>query len=1203
MKKLINILLCTMMSMCLFTQKVRAVDTLRILRVNASFLDETIEVTRRIMEIDSDTSEPVVLHVETGGGSDRKTYVLIQYDGNTQNEIIRTASSEFSFDPSDVNAGLPLYVSVLDNAGQQATTLVNFRIHTGEVSKQIDPEIYSEFGSGITIDLSDKLPGCKFSFLPFTIPVTVKRYADGRIVLGLGYHHADAKFWNDARQGKFPAMDNFETLRDIVLSEENKAMAERPKNVGLLFSISGWAEANVNPKQPVRGKIQLYIGTGVATGGQYAILTWDIVATIGGTGAFDFSLVYNEAESRRNFSFERILVGAIGAVEAFGGIGLYSLASLGIYGAGSLGLNVELLPLQEVDSLILAGEIGFKIKVLGKSILTFTLISGSHDFIDHSNAAGIASLQADPEKIRSYLLDNDYGSSAGESLESGEMVWHGQISEIPPVTNDGWEGDRDFAHLLAEDIYPDSHVQIVNTGSHALPQMNMVFLGSDNTRQAGNRSVLLNSYYNLSTSFMSDPAPIDDNGTADYEPVVYHDPVSGNTYAVWKDAREPISEDMYLVDIASRTEIAFAEFETGRDWNSKAVLTDYRNQLYCAGGADVSADSQGMPVVSYYTTPVGDPLAMSGNHEVWLCTRDELGQWHQTKQFELSGNISAVKNFWFRGAQTIAAAVTDELGVSTVSLWQNGVKIWERTDAGCPQFAFGGNNSRYFLWYENSRFHTMNEAGAETPLTPEELKIPASEYRFEGSLGYGKAVLIGRSASDSKENAMAYISQDGGSTWYQTPLTDIDTHALVDHVSVAFTNEYEPVVIYSVQNYVSNFDESRTLASSYFDENADSGPLQNVQEMRLGNDPRFTDTRCDLYIKARSANTHVSLREGYVKDPDDLVPGADAEFVLSIYNNGMYAVDHVSILCKGEETAQLNETLMPGETQQVPVTMTLPEDSGSEELVYTFEVTSRDSGDIESRLSVTVPGGHLEANADHIFENLQEKMIYSVTNYGYTEKEFEIIVRDEDNNREVSRETLKLKGGTTCNGTAVSPKGMYVKEGCSNVTLYVLFEGEDFDSPSVQPNRICSVIPLEEIYGQPLPAVKPDNSSNQTDETVPVPETVPVNPVIVPDTENIPAKTETVPEEETDQDSQKNPDGQSDEENGGGKDSDEADDTVRKNDDDITQHSEPEETAPDDSRHTSMTFFPWYIPVLIIIIAGVLFWFILGRKRKEEEEE
>ncbi|MCR4949862.1 MAG: hypothetical protein K6A40_00915 [Solobacterium sp.] len=1076
MKKLIQMLLAILLSLLLLpVQTVNAAGTLRIAGVTATFLGDTVDVMRKVMEIDGGTAEKVILSIETKGGDAIKTYTLIQYDGNN---TIRIASSQnvpmLSFDPTDVKVGYPLYLDVKDNGGQQNTVILNFRINTGEAQKSFPDGVYSEFGSGIVIDLSSKLPGCKFSFLPFVIPLTVKRYGDGRVVLGLGMNYKDADFWADAAVGKYPGTDNFEKVRDAVLEE--KGWKSPTKNVGLLFSISGWAEANVNPRQPCQGKVQIYVGTGWATGGQYVAFTWDVIVTVGASGAFDFSMIYNEAESKRDFMFERILLGAVGALEAFGGIGLYSLASVGIYGAGSLGINFEFLPKQEVSSLVLAGEMGFKVKVLGKSILTFTLISGSHDFLKKSNNNASVNLDQSGCKICEYLLANNYGNQKGETLKSGDMIWHGGLSEEPVQAN-GWEDDPDFAHLLAEDIYPDSHVQIVNTGGKAIPQMNIVFLGSDNSRVPGNRSILMNSYLDLTQDFLSDPYVIDDDGTADFDPVTYWDDINQKTYLVWRDAREEITEDMTLTEVAERTEVAFSEFWIGSSWYKKVILTDYAGKDICAVGARPGTDDKGNPVVTWFTTSTEDPAALGGNHEVWLAVRDSKNQWHSEKQFEIYGAVTDVRSAWFAGAQSIAVTMTDACGRKIVSLWQNRQKVWEQENAGSGKFGYSGYNYRVFSYFLNGKLYTMNESMNSTALTPDDLVIPSADYELYGKFGSKTVMLVGRGASNNEENAFAILSRNGGTTWSKIPLTDIDSHALVDHISIEFTEENEPIVVYSVQNYISNFDESRTVASNYFgEENKLEGAFQNIPMLSMtGSDLRFTDTKADLYIKARKANSHIRIADAYAPDVDSIVPDSDAEITVALENTGIYELNHADIICNDKVVGTLQETILPGETKKVTALIPIPKDPGSEPLTFHLEATSRESGAIESVWNLTIPGGHLEASVDHLFENLQEELSYKVTNYGYTDKTFEVLVRDEERGVEISREKFSLKGGETCEGAAVSKEGMYVREGCKNATIYVLFEGEDYDSDTVEPNRIRSVIPLDEIYGQKIPSLTHSN--------------------------------------------------------------------------------------------------------------------------------
>ena len=1081
MKRLFRILFSVLVCLSLSVQYLHADDTLRITEVKANYLDKTTEVTRKVMEIDGGLAELINLSVETTGGGSTKTYQVLQYDSEGTKVYISSSKPELSIDPSDLDPGRPVYISV-KSGSQQTTRLLNFRIHVGETQKQFPDDIYSQAGSGLVIDMASKLPGCKFSFLPFVIPLNVKTYADGRIVLGIGLNASDTKFWANALQGKFPTQD-FKDVRRAVLDEEDNSWTSKPKNMGLLFSVSGWAEGNVNAHQPMRGKIMVYAGTGWATGGQYAFLTWDVVVTIGGNGAFEFSIIYNETESSREFQWDRILLGLIGSLEAFGGIGLYNIASVGIYGAGSLGLNFELLPDQTVDSLIISGEFGFKVKVFCKSILTFTLISGSYDFLDQNGISGVVNFADSGETIRNYLLENNYGNSKGQTISSeGKMVWHGQIKEEPEENT--YEEDVDFAHLLAENIYPDSKVQIINTGGTPTPQMNIVFLGADSSRVKGNQSVLMNSYYDISKNFVSDPSVIDYDGTADFEPAVYHDDQNIKTYLVWQNATEEIREDMTLSEIADRTEVAFKEFWIGSDWKRTYILTNYAGTGITAAGANVSSDEAGEPVVTWFTTSTDDPMGLTGTHEIWLATRDGKNQWYPEKQFEVSGMINDVRSFWYKGASTISVSMTDESGISSVSLWQNGKKIWEKTNAANGQFGFMGYNSRVYCWYQEGRLYMMREGAEEAALTPEDMIIPTSEYHLFGKFGSGTVMLVGRSAADSEQNAFAIFSTDGGTHWSKVSLTDIDSHALVDHISVAYTNENEPIVVYSVQNYLSNFDESRTVASNYF--NSEPAAAQdNVPLLSLsGDDPRFTDTQADLYIKARKSNSHITITEASVNTPEELVPGKDAEIEVTLLNKGLYPISSVDIFCNGSQVGQLTETVQPGKSGKATVKIPIPSDTGEEEINCTLECTSRETKFIESRIDVTIPGGDLSATVDHYFEDMQEKLVYSVVNDGYTTKKFTVLVRDEDRGVEISRETFALKGGETCDGAAVAPSGMYVRDGCEkNVTLYVLFGGEDYDSATVDASRIKSVVPLEEVYGQTPPQVQmPDIAGRPADE-------------------------------------------------------------------------------------------------------------------------
>jgi len=259
-------------------------------------------------------------------------------------------------------------------------------------------------------------------------------------------------------------------------------------------------------------------------------------------------------------------------------------------------------------------------------------------------------------------------------------------------------------------------------------------------------------------------------------------------------------------------------------------------------------------------------------------------------------------------------------------------------------------------------------------------------------------------------------------------------------------------------------------------------------------------------------------------------------------------------------------------------------------LTYTLEISSRENTEVESRVSCTIPGGHLEATVDHLFENMQEELSYRVTNFGYTEKTFEVVVRDEERGVEISREKFTLKGGKTAEGAAVSPSGMYAKDGCKNATIYVLFDGEEYDSPTVDTSRIKSVIPLEEVCGQTPPVIKPnsepekpsDNSGNVT--PTPTPNVIHVTPQPTRTPASTPAPTAeptvtptTRPAPTKDTNTEKPEPGTT---------------------------AEPELPDNGETRKEKGSWLPWLL--LIPLLAGVgliRFIILLWKRRKEEEEE
>ena len=1033
--------------------------------VNVTFLGETVNVLDGILEMQSAIQEPIEFDVSSFEGySVEPLFKVVQMKEGTVKEMVMSKERSFSFSADNLEPGWPLYLIVADSRDNQVIGVeqLGIRVRKNAILSKVPDDIGSEFGKGISVNMDYLLPGMELDVLPFLIPVTVKTYADGTIRIGIGTNSSDQEFWEKAANGEMPEGKLASDLKELFYGDpHNLDDISKPQSMGVVVMFSGWAEGNVNTTEPILGQMQLYIGTGFSIDGQYGIFTFNLALSGGATGKFDFHFEYVPEASDYHFNTDHVLAGVKGALEAYGGIGC-SLASIGVYGAGSIEYQQEMYPDPKAEHLIIAGEFGLKAKLFGKVLACLKIVSGSHDLAeDMKKKVTMLGAELDSAEYRQYLLANNYGDTAGVLLKGGEnMKWYGSDIEEPDVRND-WETEADFSHLLAMDIYPDSHVQLANTGSRALPEMTMVFLGSDSSRKEGNRALLKTGYYNISTQFVSDPVSINDDGTADFEPYLYEN-TEGSSWLVWKNALVELDEGMSFSDIAERTDIYFSEHGTGSSWSNQERVTDYGGSDIFAAGAKVCADENGSPAVYYYTNDVNDPAGLSGTHEVYVSRRKGMDNWEAEKITEINGSVNQLDSSYF-GYDLCTAVSYESDDKAKIEVYRGNEKIFEKENASNGRFVRAGNSTVYFTWFENGRIYRRDTAGNEEPLTPESIIIPRDAYDISGNIGCSAIMITSVSAIDTHGDAFAYISYDGGISWSTSDLTRIGANAYVSHLAAAFTYESEPVILYSVQNYESNVDYSSEALL------AKENP---GLEVLLGEeDERFTDTTSDLYIKARAANSHLRLESGKALDTDTLLPGKPVRFSLQFRNTGLYEIEHADIYCNDEKVGEYNGKLGLWETAEVIAETTIPSDP-QEILTYTFEIHSRKDGLADSRISVEVDPGYLEVKTWHSFRHGEEQIRYQIVNHGYLRKNARMLIRDESSDEVLDEWTVPYDAGEKRDGEYRARSGLFVTEGCGNVTLYVLLDDEEPGDEGISLNRIQSIVPLEEIYGQSYEELK-----------------------------------------------------------------------------------------------------------------------------------
>ncbi|MDO5108985.1 MAG: hypothetical protein Q4D59_03530 [Erysipelotrichaceae bacterium] len=755
-----------------------------------------------------------------------------------------------------------------------------------------------------------------------------------------------------------------------------------------------------------------------------------------------------------------------------------------------------------MDHLILAGECGIKLKVFGKNILVFKIVSGSHDFVKHEGN-GESLLEAPSEDyIEAQLLANGYASIPLLSDEpEGEAVWHTGAVDTNEANNAaalaaGLTDEADYATKIAENIYSDNLIKLVRSGSRAIPQMTGVFLGNDSSRPAGNRSRLMNFYFNLANDFLSEPVWIEedsaDDGTADFEPYVFHDDTTSNTFLVWRNAMGPLPEKASLEEIAADSDIFFTELVTGTSWHTKERITEYAgdDSGLCAVCARVGADKDGNPVVCWYTSSVHDPAGAdrSFTHEIWTAERKN-GSWVRNKITEVTGSVKEVSVDCFRGSPAVAVSYRDTDGMAVVELWQSGNKVWTKPFAEVARFVHAGFGFTNLIWYEQGGIWSLSERMESSRITPKDIPIPSSNYEIYGKFGSSSVMIVGTSNKDSKADLYGLLSSDGGVNWKRINLSAVEEFSAVNHSGIAFTYEDEPVVVYSVQNYDINYDPDSTDAEKLMKSgNVPETLLKGQKALLVGtDDERFTDTQTDLYLKARDANRHVTITKAVFPEEDTAMPQRTTPLQITVENNGLLDVDEITVLVHDLPVKTVPVSLKPGETAELTVDVFVSGYGNDKEPMKFPVAVSTHTGNIpDSRYTAELGMGHLSTFIEHEYIDGKEQITYHVKNYGFTNKFYRVVVRDEEADRTLYNEYWEIQYTQERINSFSSSSGLFVKDGIKKLTLYILLDGETIedDIPSV---RKLTVVPLDEIYGQEINNINDENGEEPTPTPTPAP--------------------------------------------------------------------------------------------------------------------
>ncbi len=957
---------------------------------NLTYDGETIDIYRNSYVISIDDKKDLELNFDAHPATARIVLRNLTENGDAK-IVCDTTDKHCKFNATTLlpNSGLEILALTTDGSAIRQTML-GLIIKQNAMKEKYDVPVTIGPGSGIKIDMSSIASGMSFTVNPITIPVKYEHYADGRSVLGIGTNSTDEKFWEDAAEDRLKSRISSSNL--YKKWKEEKERQGSGGSLGLVWSVAGYATSYDNNPRKMTGTLQFYVGSGYNYTGQYAIFTYSVTVAWGATGEFIFT-VNPAADQRMTGAFN---LGLSAGLELYGGIGSGYLASIGVYGAAKIGTEMNILPQFHLNSLYLSGEVGLKAKILGRDAFTFTFTSGTKEFIKKLESDGTESYTTDLSlkdimiEKRDELLASDYGNQpAGEiALQQGETKWNlenldkptdttmdtfstqnptlnpqnalGVDDPIPENTAEILQTDRDFAHRIAENVYPHSGTQVIK-GHMNTTQAIAVF--------ANNSGELNYSIFDWYYQTMTEPRQVAGGGQ-DFNARFIRGGYSHQSFLVWQRLGNSGANDATLSQVAASGNIHIAHF----NYNSKSFIghetvTENSNEIYGGLGVAISNDYYATePTVFAYTNPANDPEGLSNysTHEIVTFHKDEDENWVRRTIATYTGIITSFDAGIYDGRESAAFTLETNNGgnktVHIISPSADGADTLATFDgAWGAQFVVDREEPMLVFMQDGKLFSSIGDGRANREFGNDENKLPIAPFTIIGDVT-GTYMVSYLSSIDSHQNLVGFVKSNGTENYEPLVLTKTGDNTNVTYFDGVFIGpNYSPFILYTVQNY---------------------------EHVALW----WEERQADMYAISGGATNRISLLSADVTNLEDLaVTTNKAEVDLLLKNTGLFNIKEFSLYLKDQgapdsEYTKFGDysipTLRPGETTSL--TIELPEADYTNPHSYMLGATSRDAEfdeiGIQSEHLVDIPEGPTWlSDTDYDFRTLYRHDAYRVT--------------------------------------------------------------------------------------------------------------------------------------------------------------------------------------------------------------------------------
>ena len=534
--------------------------------------------------------------------------------------VAENTTGDFSIKSQILDKDIKVEIRIVDIGGNELSKIIT-KIYVPSFTSD---SFKLTAGSKFDITMPDSFGGFTFGLNMDVIPLTY--YDDGNTIkIGIGAKEESGESKEDKEErcnNLKDAIDQYckkkvnDGKKDYSEYKELQALykdlnskgimtASQKASGGFEIQVYGYLEIkyNENGFQSEYGKAVIIMSGEVKKEWQVLVGVVPIVlkAKMGAEVNTEVEVGYDFANSQ--WFCEGELEITLPEIKVSAGVGISHVADISIYGSAKN--VVKLNTKEDTVSASVDGDLGVSASLLFAHFEK-SIVSGSWQYYYKDKTGEYyfdqASTLRSLYRLSSYSVDRNYlNNRSGWNVGDVMLLSASGANSVEEIVT---------SKTLQESINYSATPKLIKLDDAT--EM-LVWTMDIADRADGNHTAIVYSIHNVILDTWTDPAIIDDDGTADFYPEVLYS--NGDVYVIWSDANKQFEEGFDLNDVVSSCEITYAVY--GKYTKSFGEATT----ITADSTADVKpvlVDNNGKVVAVWLNNPNNDLLTQSGTNYLML---------------------------------------------------------------------------------------------------------------------------------------------------------------------------------------------------------------------------------------------------------------------------------------------------------------------------------------------------------------------------------------------------------------------------------------------------------------------------------------------------------------------------------------------------------------------------------------------------------